>query len=75
MMAGMIISSANKTISDNSVTASTFHFGKDDKGKDVGNPMENLTLLRDVPTRMLDYNLTYSGDSAGGMKMAGDFIK
>lgn len=66
MMAGMIISSANKkTISDNSVTGINIPFGKDDKGKDVENPMENLTLLRDVPTRMLDYNLTYGGDSAG----------
>ena len=66
MMAGMIISSANKkTISDNSVTGINIPFGKDDKGRDVENPMENLTLLRDVPTRMLDYNLTYSGDSAG----------
>ncbi|MFN8251306.1 MAG: cytochrome c biogenesis protein CcsA [Ferruginibacter sp.] len=66
MMAGMIISSSNKkTISDNSVTGINIPFGKDEKGRDVENPMENLTLLRDVPTRMLDYNLTYRGDSAG----------
>lgn len=66
MMAGMIISSSNKkTISDNSVTGINIPFGKDEKGRDVENPMENLTLLRDVPTRMLDYNLTYKGDSAG----------
>lgn len=66
MMAGMIISSANKkTISDNSVTGINIPFAKDEDGKHTEDPMENLTLLRDVPTRMLDYNLTYRGDSAG----------
>ena len=66
MMAGMIISSANKkTVSDNSVTGIPVPFAKDEKGNNIENPMENLTLLRDVPTRMLDYNLTYKGDSAG----------
>ncbi len=66
MMAGMIISSANKkTISDNSKTGLNIPFGKDEKGRDVENPMENLTLLREVPTPMLDYTLTYAGDSAG----------
>lgn len=66
MMAGMIISSANKkTISDNSVTGINIPFAKDEDGKHTEDPMENLTLIRDVPTRMLDYNLTYKGDSAG----------
>jgi cytochrome c-type biogenesis protein CcmF len=66
MLAGMIISSANKkTISDNSVTGINIPFAKDEKGNQTENPLENLTLLRDVPTRMLDYKLTYLGDSTG----------
>jgi cytochrome c-type biogenesis protein CcmF len=69
MLAGMIISSANKkTISDNSVTGINIPFGKDEKGNPLENPLENLTLIRDVPTRMLDYTLTYMGDSAGHEK-------
>jgi cytochrome c-type biogenesis protein CcmF len=66
MLAGMIISSANKkTISDNTVTGINIPFAKDDKGNQTENPLENLTLLRDVPTRMLQYTLTYKGDSSG----------
>lgn len=66
MLVGMIVSSANKkTISDNSVTGINIPFGKDEKGKQLEDPLENLTLLRDLPTRMLNYKLTYTGDSAG----------
>jgi cytochrome c-type biogenesis protein CcmF len=69
MILGMLISSANKkTISDNRVTGINIPFGKDNKGKDLENPLENLTMLRDVPTRMLNYNVTYAGDSAGHEK-------
>jgi cytochrome c-type biogenesis protein CcmF len=69
MLAGMIISSANKkTISDNSVTGINIPFGKDSKGNNIENPLENLTLIRDVPTRMFDYTLTYKGDSSGNEK-------
>lgn len=66
MLAGMLISSGNKkTISDNRVTGINIPFGKDSKGNDMENPLENLTMLRDVPTRMADYMVTYTGDSAG----------
>ncbi|MEI7734697.1 MAG: cytochrome c biogenesis protein CcsA [Ferruginibacter sp.] len=66
MLAGMLISSGNKkTISDNRVTGINIPFGKDNKGNDMENPLENLTMLRDVPTRMADYMVTYTGDSAG----------
>lgn len=66
MLVGMLIASGNKKIiSDNRVTGINIPFGKDDKGKDLENPLENLTMLRDVPTSMLDYSVTYSGDSAG----------
>ena len=69
MLVGMLISSGNKKIiSDNTVTGINIPFGKDDKGKDLENPLENLTMLRDVPTRVLDYKVTYSGDSAGNEK-------
>jgi cytochrome c-type biogenesis protein CcmF len=68
MILGMLISSGNKkTISDNSVTGINIPFGKDEKGKGE-NPLENLTMIRDVPTRMLDYMVTYAGDSAGNEK-------
>lgn len=66
MILGMLISSGNKkTISDNRVTGINIPFGKDDKGRDIENPLENLTMIRDVPTRMLDYYVTFRGDSAG----------
>lgn len=66
MLVGMLIASGNKKIiSDNRVTGINIPFGKDDKGNDLENPLENLTMLRDVPTSMLDYSVTYSGDSAG----------
>jgi len=62
MLLGMLIASGNKkTISDNTVTGINIPFGKDSKE----NPLENLTMLRDIPTRMLDYSVTYSGDSLG----------
>jgi cytochrome c-type biogenesis protein CcmF len=65
MILGMLIASGNKkTISDNTVTGMYIPFGKDSKE----NPLENLTMLRDVPTRMLDYSVTYVGDSAGNEK-------
>jgi len=65
MIVGMLISSGNKkTISDNRVTGINIPFGKDSKE----DPLENLTMLRDVATRMLDYKVTYAGDSAGSEK-------
>jgi cytochrome c-type biogenesis protein CcmF len=68
MILGMLISSGNKkTISDNRVTGINIPFGKDEKGKGE-DPLENLTMIRDVPTRMLDYMVTYAGDSAGKEK-------
>ncbi len=68
MIVGILISSGNKkTISDNTVTGINIPFGKDNKGKGE-DPLENLTLLRDVPTRMLNYKVTYQGDSAGNEK-------
>ncbi len=65
MILGMLIASGNKkTISDNRVTGLNLPFGKDSKE----NPLENLTLLRDLPTTMNDYDVTYGGDSTGNEK-------
>lgn len=69
MLLGMIISSANKkTISDNRKTGLFISFGKDPDGKHTEDPLENLTLLKKVPTQMSDYWITYNGDSSGKEK-------
>ncbi|MEP6615692.1 MAG: cytochrome c biogenesis protein CcsA [Ginsengibacter sp.] len=69
MIAGILISSGNRqVISDNRRTGLFMPFGADANGKQTEDPLENLTLLRDVPTQMANYTLTYSGDSAGSEK-------
>lgn len=65
MIAGMLISSGNReVISDNRVTGLNIPFDKDPTGRGTENPMENLTLLKGVPTRMGKYVVTYMSDSA-----------
>lgn len=69
MIGGMLISSGNrKVISDNSKTGLFIPFDKDPTGRATENPMENLTLLKDIPTRMGDYTVTYMNDSASNEK-------
>jgi cytochrome c-type biogenesis protein CcmF len=69
MIAGMLISSANKkVISDNRKTGLYIPFAPDPDGKHTEDPLENLTLLRTVPTEMLDYTLTYVKDSGASEK-------
>jgi cytochrome c-type biogenesis protein CcmF len=69
MIGGMLISSGNKkVISDNSKTGLFIPFAKDPTGRGTENPMENLTLLKDVPTRMGKYTVTYINDSASNEK-------
>lgn len=69
MIGGMLISSGNKkVISDNSKTGLFIPFAKDPTGRGTENPMENLTLLKDVPTRMGKYTVTYVSDSASNEK-------
>jgi cytochrome c-type biogenesis protein CcmF len=66
MLAGMIITSGNKkTISDNRVTGINLRMGMDPQTKQEDNPLENLTLIRQVPTRMGPYEVTYLKDSMG----------
>ena len=69
MIGGMLIASGNrKVISDNSKTGLFIPFDKDPTGRATENPMENLTLLKEVPTRMGDYIVTYMNDSAANEK-------
>ncbi len=69
MIAGMLISSGNKSvISDNRKTGLFLPFDKDASGKQTEDPLENLTLLKQVPTQMADYTLTYESDSAASEK-------
>ncbi len=64
MITGMLISSGNKkVISDNRKTGLFLPFDKDPNGRDQNDPMENLTLLRNVPTQMSNYVVTYLTDS------------
>ncbi len=66
MIAGMLISSGNKkVISDNSKTGLFLPFDKDPTGREPNDPMENLTLVKNVPTQMGNYMVTYVGDSNG----------
>jgi cytochrome c-type biogenesis protein CcmF len=69
MIAGMLISAGNKkTISDNRVTGINLQAGVDPLTKQQDNPLENLTLIRQVPTRMGPYMVTYIKDSLGNEK-------
>jgi cytochrome c-type biogenesis protein CcmF len=65
MITGMLISSGNKqVISDNRKTGLFIPFDKDPTGREPNNPLENLTLLRNVPTQLGKYTVTYLNDSA-----------
>jgi len=69
MIAGMLISSGNKkVISDARVNGINMPVATDPAGKQKEDPLENLTLLRDVPTTMGDYWVTYTGKSPGTEK-------
>jgi cytochrome c-type biogenesis protein CcmF len=70
MIVGMLISSANKQIisdsSANGILQPTT--GKDPMTKQQDNAQENLTLLREIPTKLGDYDVTFKGDSLGNEK-------
>jgi cytochrome c-type biogenesis protein CcmF len=69
MIAGMLISSSNKqVISDSKVNGINLPIGKDPMSKKQDDPTENLTLIRQVPARMGNYEVTYLKDSAGHEK-------
>ncbi len=76
MLLGMLISSANKeVISDNSKTGLFIPFEKDPTGRPSEDPMENLTLLKGVPTEMGKYMVTYTKDSASPTEKTRTFYK
>ncbi len=69
MLVGMLISSGNKeVISSSMVNGINFAAGTDPMTRQKDDPRENLTLIRDVPTRMGTYEVTYVKDSAGHEK-------
>ena len=65
MICGMLISSGNReVITDNRRTGLFVPFDKDPTGRQTEDPLENLTLVKNVPTEMADYTIMYTGDSA-----------
>lgn len=69
MLVGILISSSNKeVISSSLVNGINMPPSIDPLTKKQDDPKENLTLLRDVPTRMGDYEVTYQKDSSGKEK-------
>jgi cytochrome c-type biogenesis protein CcmF len=69
MLVGMLISSSNKKIiSSSRVNGINLPMGKDPLTKQQDNPLENLTLIRQVPTRLGEYEITYVKDSLGNEK-------
>jgi cytochrome c-type biogenesis protein CcmF len=69
LLTGMLISSGNKkVISDNSKTGIIIPLDKDPTGRNADDPMENLTLIKNVPTEMGPYVVTYLNDSAAKEK-------
>ncbi|MDB5198308.1 MAG: cytochrome c assembly protein [Chitinophagaceae bacterium] len=76
MIVGMLISSGNKkVISDNRKTGLFVPFAQDPDGKHTEDPLENLTLIKMVPTRMADYVVTYVGDSSAVKEKNRSFYK
>ncbi|MGB4844099.1 MAG: cytochrome c biogenesis protein CcsA, partial [Ferruginibacter sp.] len=70
MIAGILISSSNKEVISNS-RANGINLqisGKDPMTKETDNPLENLTLIRQVPASMGPYEVTYVRDSFGNEK-------
>lgn len=63
MIIGILISSANKELVSRNRTGIAIPGLKDAKGRDE-NPLENITLLHNVPTPMGEYVVTYLGDSS-----------
>jgi cytochrome c-type biogenesis protein CcmF len=66
MIAGMIISAGNKKIiSEEKYKAFSLPTSIDPLTRQQDNPAENINLIRQVPTRMGDYMVTYLNDSSG----------
>ncbi len=63
MLIGILISSSKKELVSVNTTGIAISGLKDVKGMDE-NPLENVTLIHKVPTRMGKYMVTYEGDSS-----------
>ena len=63
MLVGILISSSKKELVSINTTGIAISGLKDVKGMDE-NPLENVTLIHTVPTRMGKYMVTYEGDSS-----------
>ena len=70
MITGILISSSNKqVISSSSANGINLQIsGKDPMTKETDNPLDNLTLIRQVPAKMGPYEVTYLRDSFGNEK-------
>ncbi|MEP6713580.1 MAG: cytochrome c biogenesis protein CcsA [Ferruginibacter sp.] len=69
MLVGILISAGNKeVISSSSVNGINLPAGKDPMTKQDDDPRENLTLIRQLGTRMAEYEVTYTKDSSGNEK-------
>lgn len=62
MIVGILISSANKELISENRTGIAVKGLKDAKGRDE-DPLENITLIHNIPTPMGKYTVTYLGDS------------
>jgi cytochrome c-type biogenesis protein CcmF len=66
MIAGMLLSSGNKEVISNAkVNGITLPGGTDPMTREKDDPKENLTLIKEVPTVMGEYEVSYLSDSAG----------
>ena len=67
MLVGILYSSGNKEIISNASANGIVLpiSGKDPMTKQGDSPMENLTLVRNLPAKMGAYEVTYTRDSAG----------
>ncbi len=69
MIFGMLLSSGNKEVISNSkVNGITLPGSVDPMTRQQDDPKENLTLIREVPTIMGDYEVSYVSDSLGHEK-------
>lgn len=69
MLVGILVSGSNKeVISSSMVNGINLPAGKDPMTRQEDDPRENLTLLREVPTPMAEYSVTYLKDSTGHEK-------
>jgi len=69
MILGILISSSNKVvISSSHVNGINLPATTDPMTRKQDDPRENLTLIRQLPTRMANYEVTYMRDSSGHEK-------